>query len=746
MADFVVLSTADWDHPLWTNKQHVAVSLAAAGHRVLYIDSLGLRPPRVGAADRGRILRRLGRALRLPRQVREGIWVWSPLVLPGGTAGLALTFNRKTLVLGLRLVQKWLGFHNPILWTYNPLTLRYLALKIFSGSVYHCVDRIQAQPGMPTEKINASECDLCRAVDVVFTTSPDLQIDFGKVNPRTYFFGNVADIQHFGRALKGTLTCPPSLTNLARPRLVFIGAIDAYKLHLPMLEILVARNPQWTYIFVGPVGETDPETDISTLRAFPNVHFFGQKSYGELPSWLAHCDVALLPLRHNDYTRHMFPMKFFEYLASGIPVVATAIPALRLYGSAALICDPKVDSFESALAQSLAGGGPPLQERLALASLHTYEARTASMLSVLVELGILPDVASSDFSLKGARVRKCTNRHYWPEWFLSPAALVFADAMDRVRNCEAFEMLRVLKQSLAARSSRAASARALIPCFIAAGDYVAALEAMEYLWLNTGNTDHLRRLLFRRSARPKVPQEQIALFEMLASSSHLPLSYRCYSRVVVAYRAIDTKDLKRMRESVVALEPFVDYLENDSETRICKRKNRLNLAKLLVSCYATLSRLHLALGNRKEYAAIGRRTSVFMDTFELLAIDRDTSFRITRNLMRCLAIDVLEAWRLGDRNLYFQARGRLTLVFEHCYQSCHDSSSAQEDHRGFAEALLQVVDSLQDAIGKAPNDPLRIHQLLFLMIKNKGQAQDDEDSVLFLFSDYLRSSKAEVGL
>ena len=71
MADFVVLATADWDHPLWTNKQHTALTLAAAGHRVLYVESLGIRPPRVGAADRTRIYRRLRRLLQLPRQRRE---------------------------------------------------------------------------------------------------------------------------------------------------------------------------------------------------------------------------------------------------------------------------------------------------------------------------------------------------------------------------------------------------------------------------------------------------------------------------------------------------------------------------------------------------------------------------------------------------------------------------------------------------------------------------------------------------
>ena len=86
MADFIVLATADWDHPLWTNKQHTAVSLAVLGHRVLYVESLGLRPPRKGVADLPRILKRLRRVARPPRPVQRGIWVWSPLVLPGAAA------------------------------------------------------------------------------------------------------------------------------------------------------------------------------------------------------------------------------------------------------------------------------------------------------------------------------------------------------------------------------------------------------------------------------------------------------------------------------------------------------------------------------------------------------------------------------------------------------------------------------------------------------------------------------------
>ena len=87
MTDFVVLATADWDHPLWTNKQHVACALAAEGERVLYVESLGLRSVQAKTQDFRRILRRLFLGLRFVRAVRPGIWVLSPLVLPVAPRG-----------------------------------------------------------------------------------------------------------------------------------------------------------------------------------------------------------------------------------------------------------------------------------------------------------------------------------------------------------------------------------------------------------------------------------------------------------------------------------------------------------------------------------------------------------------------------------------------------------------------------------------------------------------------------------
>ncbi len=384
MADVLILSTADWDHPLWTNKQHLAVSLANIGHRVVYVESLGIRSPRVkGGQDFRRIARRLFHLFSPLRLRQERIWVLSPPVIPGLVSGRGLWINRWLLRICLAIVSRHLRLGRVVLWTFNPFAARYLPLKLFDQTVYHCVDRIQAQPGMPSALIDAAERDLCCRVDVVFTTAPRLQETLSPWNPSTFWFGNVADVNHFAGVNKNSASRPIDLPCVSGPLIIFIGAIDAYKLELTMLTELIVATPDWTYVLIGPVGESDPSTDVTALNGLDNVSLLGTRSYQLLPVYLAYADVALLPLRLNEYTSNMFPMKFFEYLASGCPVVGTAIPSLEDQADVATLCEPTPEAFEEAIKSVLSGVVPPLEDRLSRASEHTYIRRTKAMLRCL---------------------------------------------------------------------------------------------------------------------------------------------------------------------------------------------------------------------------------------------------------------------------------------------------------------------------------------------------------------------------
>ncbi len=383
--DIVLLSTADWDNPFWTNKQHVAAELARRGNRVLYIDSLGLRRPSVSNRDFKRLVGRLRRTLLASREVRPGLWVWSPVIIPLQASPLARHMNLRLLQQGLYRRLRALRMRPEWLWTYNPLTSRLLSLPSFDRCIYHCVDEIAAQPGMPAALLKSAETELTRAADIVFATSQSLTESRRRWNDRTYYLPNVADYDHFSSALSAGTAVPQDLARISEPRIGFIGAISGYKIDFGLIRAMACARPDWSIVLIGSVGEGDPWTDIGELRGLPNIHLLGPRPYAELPAYLKGFKVAMLPNRINAYTDAMFPMKLFEYLASGCPVVSVNLTALSDYSD--VICVARsTDEFISKTAAVLAGDAPPLSVRLAIAQRHTYATRTHRMLSLIEHL------------------------------------------------------------------------------------------------------------------------------------------------------------------------------------------------------------------------------------------------------------------------------------------------------------------------------------------------------------------------
>lgn len=380
--DVTLVSTADWDNPYWTNKQHMAVQFSKRGQKVLYIESQGLRSPTATKRDLGRMWRRLLRGIRPPRRVDANIWVWSPLVIPFQASALIRKVNKIILDLGLRYWQARKGIGRDILWTYSPMTTELYNVERYKLVVYHAVDDIKEQPGMPRNAIEDAESVLSKRADLIFATSRRLSEVHASVNDNTHYFSNVADFDHFHMALSETTSVPADLAAIPRPRIGFIGAVSSYKIDFELVKHLASLRPEWSFVFIGEIGEGDPLTDSSALDGLQNIHLLGGRPYRDLPCYLKGIDVALQPNRLNEYTRSMFPMKFFEYLASGRPVVSVRLPALIDYADVAYFCEG-VEEFQAAIEDALDCDDQSLARRIDAAKEQTYDIRTGRMMEIV---------------------------------------------------------------------------------------------------------------------------------------------------------------------------------------------------------------------------------------------------------------------------------------------------------------------------------------------------------------------------
>jgi glycosyltransferase involved in cell wall biosynthesis len=273
-----------------------------------------------------------------------------------------------------------LGWENPVLWLYPPDSGDLLGLFNERLSVYHCVDDYAAIEQYNGYRRVAAYDDakreesLVRAVDVMVVTAPRIKERWQQVRNDIHLLPNVADTALFHTALEPGPE-HPALAAIPRPRVCFVGALDAYKVDFALLGGVAAACPDMHFVCVGPVGFAD-RTSGSTIPQLPNLHYVDTLPQKELPSLLRGCSVCIIPYHLNEYTASVSPLKLYEYLAAGCPVVATPLPALQAENARGLfLSEPTVDAFAAQLRQALQVSGDERQQVAQGALSHSWEGR-----------------------------------------------------------------------------------------------------------------------------------------------------------------------------------------------------------------------------------------------------------------------------------------------------------------------------------------------------------------------------------
>jgi glycosyltransferase involved in cell wall biosynthesis len=206
-------------------------------------------------------------------------------------------------------------------WLYTPMAFPLLQELEPDVVVYDCMDELSLFRGAPPELLT-NEAALIDRADVMFTGGPSLYRAKQSRHSNVHCFASSVDAAHFRRLRPGGATVAEAAdqAGIPHPRLGFYGVIDE-RLDLELIDATAAARPDWHLVLVGPVVKIDP----ATLPQRPNIHYFGQRSYDELPRYLTGWDACLLPFARNDSTRFISPTKTLEYMAAELPIVSTPI-------------------------------------------------------------------------------------------------------------------------------------------------------------------------------------------------------------------------------------------------------------------------------------------------------------------------------------------------------------------------------------------------------------------------------------
>ena len=320
----IVCFANDWDgDPL--SKKHVMVRLARR-NRVLWVNSTGNRRPRASVGDLRRSAAKIGQFARGMRQTDEGIHVYPPIFVPLFGSAAARRLNRSLLVGGLRRARQRLGFSAPITWSFLPTSADVAGALGERLVVYHCVDEYTEFTGTDGAAVAEMERRLLARADVVIVSSGPLLEAKRRHNPNVHLVTHGVDVEHFRRACSPATAVPAELAALPRPVIGFFGLIADW-VDLGLLRRLALARPEWSLVLLGKL-----DADPGPLAGLGNVHLFGRRPYDELPGWCKGFDVAVLPFALNELTLAANPLKLREYLAAGLPVVATPIPEVVRLG------------------------------------------------------------------------------------------------------------------------------------------------------------------------------------------------------------------------------------------------------------------------------------------------------------------------------------------------------------------------------------------------------------------------------
>ncbi|MBI1826602.1 MAG: glycosyltransferase [Planctomycetes bacterium] len=346
----IICIGSEWDYDP-TSKHHVMRCLSRTNN-VLWVNYHGTRKPSFNEHDWHGAVQTLKRVTHGVQRISDSMAQFTPIVIPGAKSCLARKIHEALLIAQIRRAVRNLGAagkRTTQVWTFAPDTPFLKGRLNEECFVYYCTDDHRRFAGFDADRIAAQENELIDRADVMVACSEPLYKAHSIRRNDILLLRHGVDFEHFAAAWKTQLPIPYEMANIARPVVGFFGLIHHW-IDVELIARVAAMRPNFSFLLLG-----DCKVDVSHLQRLPNVHLLGRRDYSVLPAYCARFDAAMLPFTQSAMTISINPVKMYEYLAAGLPVVSTPLPESKRFPEAIHIAETPV-AFATACDAAVAIG------------------------------------------------------------------------------------------------------------------------------------------------------------------------------------------------------------------------------------------------------------------------------------------------------------------------------------------------------------------------------------------------------
>lgn len=319
MRDLIVFGE-DWGG-LPSSTQHL-VSEFTQYRKVLWINSIGLRQPRLSVYDIKRAAKKLLSAKKVcsrDKTLPENLTVINVKTLPAPKSLLARKLAAKVVAKQVKPWIKKLQLERPILWCSLPTAGDLVGQLGESAVVYYCGDDFGALAGVDHKTVLRHEQDLVKRSHLILTASEVLT---QRINtPVTQVLPHGVNYDLFSK----TQSKAADFNTHEAPVAGFYGSISQW-IDLDLIHKVAEALPHWKFVFIG-----NADVNVDCLKKLDNVEFYGPRAHHELPGYAQYWTASLLPFKLNGQIRACNPLKLSEYMAVGKPIISTGFPAVKKY-------------------------------------------------------------------------------------------------------------------------------------------------------------------------------------------------------------------------------------------------------------------------------------------------------------------------------------------------------------------------------------------------------------------------------